>query len=184
MAAFNPYEQEEIVLDETSRTNPLRYIVTKTITRYDTRYSAKLVDRHDTELGHFTIKERADNKMLEMAINVDETQQGKGHARMLINILCNYLIKNYPEDLTYRLIYIDGDGSLGFWDKIGMKFNRYFDTKTNRQIEGKGYEKNISFKNLAKWAGISVSDGGRRRKSKKSVHKKFIRRIKTYRRRY
>ena len=50
------------------------------------------------------------------------------------------------------MFFIDADASAGFWDHIGYVENRYgYDYFGLRDLEGKGYEKRISFENLQKY---------------------------------
>ena len=142
-------------IDETPGAAP-RYIIEVFNNINGTYYSSKLINRRNTELGHFTIHEHYDKfRMLEMTIGIDENYQGKGHAKGLINKLCIYLIENCPAKFNNKNVYIDADGSGGFWDKIGMKENDEFCSRPDN-YEGKGYEKYIPFVNLAKWGGINI----------------------------
>jgi hypothetical protein len=139
-------------VDKTPGAAP-RYIIKVINNLNGMYYSSKLVNRRNIELGHFTINEHNDEfKMLEMTIGIDEEYQFKGHAKRLMNKLCVYLFENYPKKFINRNLYIDADGSGGFWDKVGMVENDDYDISSGSLVEGKGYEKCITFENLSKWA--------------------------------
>lgn len=86
-----------------------------------------------------------------LSINIDEEYQNIGLSNYLIYFMVKYIQKyiiNYSANID-MLFYIDVDASNGFWDYIGMSSNRYgIDYKGLRNIEGKGYEKKISFREL------------------------------------
>ena len=81
----------------------------------------------------------------------------KGLARLMIACMCLELIKG--EKISSKTpLFIDLDESDGFWDKIGMRSNRYSDkdiperySDTNYNY-GYGYDKVISFSDLCKFA--------------------------------
>lgn len=83
-----------------------------------------------------------------MTISIEDEFQKKGISRIMM--------RNMIEHVTLddsKLLFIDVDASVGFWDHIGMRINRYgLDYKGKRNIEGRGYEKVISWKKLKKFA--------------------------------
>ena len=108
-----------------------------------------------------------------MGINLDDTLQKKGLSRIIIKYMIKILQNKGISD--HQKLFIDGDGSGGFWDSIGMRENPYgYDFKNNMFvdsnykhtrtiiegekkktvtfIEGKGYEKVITVKELYDWA--------------------------------
>ena len=116
------------------------------------RYVELMVD--DIEIGRFEVICDKFNENCDMGISIDENYQGQGLARYMIAVLVKNWFKEDPQIRKDKLIFIDVDASAGFWDKIGMIDNRY---KPDRQsklgyLEGKGYEKVITFSKLAKWA--------------------------------
>ena len=106
------------------------------------------------EIGYFSVKCDKLGEDCDMNISIDETYQGQGLARYMIGVLVQNWYREDPQIRKDKLIFIDADASAGFWDKIGMIDNRY---SSNRQtklshLEGKGYEKVITFSKLARWA--------------------------------
>jgi len=87
------------------------------------------------EIGYFSIHEET----WSMSIYIDEKFQKKGYSRQLIKTVIEPLKET-------QLLYIDTDASGGFWDHIGMKPNRHYQSK--RKIQGAGYEKVIDVKTL------------------------------------
>ena len=140
-----------------------------------------LVTLDGEEKGEFTISgtnwvslqhyDSFNGRTNSMSISIDEELQGNGFARLLIRYMAYYLIEDGIA-FTQKL-FIDGDGSDGFWDSIGMIENPYgydFDNmdisvndlhvytiegQTVSFIEGKGYEKVITLEELCRWAFIS-----------------------------
>ena len=86
-----------------------------------------------------------------MGICVDDEYQGRGITRTLIGNVCEKIKQIYPAIRHDQLIFIDVDASAGFWEKIGLKDNRYFVSGKRRDLVGQGYEKNITFNCLCKW---------------------------------
>ena len=62
------------------------------------------------------------------------------------------IINNFEQISPHQLIFIDADASAGFWKHIGMQENRYYSRQTQRNILGRGYEMEITFSKLSKWA--------------------------------
>ena len=137
-------------------------------------YQSRIIDNNtNEEVGFFLIQGNGYRHFYEstpdMTIHLNPEWRGSGLSRLLI-FLCtsgmiyeseskskskskskkNHLIEQDP------LIYIDVDGSgimdtireKSFWDLVGMEKNRYVDTETTRNIQGVGYEKQISFRKL------------------------------------
>ena len=105
------------------------------------------------ELGDFSIDGRLNIDTLSMNIYIEDDNtnlRNKGLARLMIGYLAMCMMSSEPI-LKDTLIYIDADGSAGFWDHIGMSENRYYE-RTGRNVIGCGYEKVITFSNLSLWA--------------------------------
>lgn len=101
-----------------------------------------------------------------MGIYVDDEYEGIGFARNMIKLalialqnMTNTIILNEPDNnfggqLETQIISIDGDGSGGFWEHMGM----YEDPKSGYKYTGKqkrrcvGMEKIISIINMYNWA--------------------------------
>jgi len=96
------------------------------------------------ERGHFSVSK---GNTLSMSIGIDEEYQKKGYARLLMLAVCNEL----QLDPTKRL-YIDEDASEGFWGHLGMKDNPDYD-EPDREKEGSGYAKYITFSDLTAFVG-------------------------------
>ena len=82
--------------------------------------------------------------------------------------MCKFLIKNVKDIRMDQLLFIDADASDGFWEHIGMKPNKYYNTRRN--LEGAGYELGITFADLYKYAFPRKKIG--RANRKKSTKKK------------
>ena len=104
------------------------------------------------ELGDFSIFGRLNIDTLDMSIYIDDNPnlRNKGLARLMIGYLVMSMMSSEPI-LKDTLIYIDADGSAGFWDHIGMSENRDYE-RTGRNVIGSGYEKVIKFSTLSLWA--------------------------------
>lgn len=97
------------------------------------------------ERGHFTI----DIITHSLTISIDDDLQGRGISTLLIKTMVDFCKTIYPNIRHDQLLFIDGDGSGGFWEHIGMKPNRYgYNYRGHRQLEGRGYEKVITFREL------------------------------------
>ena len=140
-------------------------------------YESKLFDlENQIEIGSFEINGTFDSgETVDMGIRVNEEYQGKGYSKGLIRALCKYILQTgYPKIRKDQMLFIDTDASVGFWDKIGMRPHRYGDDYMGqRDVEGAGYEKMITFGDLCKWGGVSLSRGGKKtKKSNKKYNKK------------
>ena len=169
------------------------YSADRTFIKYQTKIYIDGEDEVlDEEYGSFEIEGEGFNKgkPMSMTINIHDSLTNKGLSRQLIRETCNLIIKNCPEIRPDQMILIDGDGSGGFWDYIGMKDNRYYSTKTLRDLETKGYEKEISFLKLCQFGDKGLAKGikektknlKKRRKLKKTNKKKKTKKRKTKKR--
>ena len=119
---------------------------------YNKSFGRRVVtlSKNDIELGRFYID---GEDLLDMSIYIEEDSnelRGKGLAKLMIGFLIINMVKT---ELVRKdqLVFIDADASAGFWDKIGMIPNRYYE-RNQRNISGSGYEKVITFSKLSKWA--------------------------------
>jgi len=87
-----------------------------------------------------------------MNIHVEDEYHGRGIARRLMRNVCEKIIEVHPNVRDEQLIYIDTDASNGFWDNVGLTYNRYFESGQMRDLTGQGYEKHITFQRLYAWA--------------------------------
>jgi len=130
------------------------------------RYKASLRDELNDEVGYFEIDIIPPR---ELSIGIDDYYQKKGYAKKLINNLCKYLLNNnklIPRDK----LYIDGDASNGFWEKIGMTY-----TPSNDK-EGEGLEKVITFEDLCAYANVNIKSKTSRGKIKKTKKRRQTKR--------
>jgi hypothetical protein len=78
-----------------------------------------------------------------LSISILEEYQSKGFS----NLLWKEMLKNLKNIRLDQMFFIDVDASNGYWNHLGMTTNRY-DYNTNRNLEGKGYEKVITYQQL------------------------------------
>ena len=119
---------------------------------YNKSFGRRVVtlSKNDIELGRFYID---GEDLLDMSIYIEEDSnelRGKGLAKLMIGFLIINMV-NTEIVRKDHLVFIDTDASAGFWDKIGMIPNRYYE-RNQRNINGSGYEKVITFSKLSKWA--------------------------------
>lgn len=97
------------------------------------------VSYNDKEVAYFTMHANP------YSVTIDYSDCGGVElAKNMIRILCEKM------DLAPEtLIYVDADASNGFWESVGFKPNRYYDSK---RTEGNGYELVIEFEKLLAWA--------------------------------
>ena len=107
----------------------------------------------DECIGEFRIDGVFDSgNTCSLSIHIDDMYQGKGYSRLLIKNIIEHISKTYTVRPD-QLLFIDADASNGFWDHIGMKENRYgYDYVGKLNVEGKGYEKVITWFQLYKFA--------------------------------
>ena len=106
---------------------------------------------NNVEIGYFSI---TFGDPLSLNISIEDTAEfrGKGLAKFMVACACLKMITQFPNIRSNQLIFIDSDASAGFWDNIGMVQNRNYERSRNRNLEGRGYEKYITFGNLSKWS--------------------------------
>jgi hypothetical protein len=148
-----------------------------------------LVLNPNTEIGNFTIDNLGPGQTNSLTISIEDDYNGisfQGHqlARLLITSMI-YELKKLEKYLNLNpnlILSIDGDGSGGFWDKIGMEYNRYEERFNRPNINYRGYQKTITLQKLSQWAlnnNSIISWGGYnklyKKKSNKSRKLKIIR---------
>jgi hypothetical protein len=136
-----------------------------------------LSNETNPELGHFTIEGKGYDEFEEcfdsgntcsMTISLDDEIQGKGLSRIMIEHMVENIKLDYPRIRGDQMLFIDGDGSGGFWGHIGMKPHRYgYDYRGGREYEGKGYEKMLTFQDLVNFVNNSKKGKGRKTKGNK-----------------
>lgn len=84
-----------------------------------------------------------------VTISIDEKYQGRGYSNLLWKEMILQIEREYPAIRPDQLFFIDADASAGYWGHIGFTLNRYgYDYIGNRKLEGRGYEKVITFRKL------------------------------------
>ena len=158
--------------------NNLRQEVSHDIIEGYENFKITLFNNDNVEVGSFSIDGNGFNtgEPMSMSIHIDEDLQGKGLSRYMIKTLTHYIRENFPNISDHQLLFIDVDASVGFWEHIGMKVNRYYNSA--RDIEGAGYEKNMTFRDLENFGNGGPSIGGK--SSKKKSSKKYQRHMRFY----
>lgn len=122
----------------------------------------------NVQLGHFTLN--FSMKPYDLSVNIDEKYQAKGLSKVLLKKFLDFSneTKQKNDDISGNNKYlfnngftikdsdnlvIDTDASPNprgdsFWSYIGMKPNRYINSKNRIRNSTRGYEKNIYFKDL------------------------------------
>lgn len=77
----------------------------------------------------------------------------------MIYLLCDFLFKKSEDYWRAQMLFIDADGSAGFWEYCGLTINRYgYDWKrsvgSSRIVIGGGMEKTITFLGLFHFATL------------------------------
>jgi len=118
-------------------------------TIYTNDYNQRKISllQNGLEIGYFQVYF---GPTTDMTIYLNDEYRGKGLAKYMIGELLKRWYSEDPYVRKDKFVFIDADASEGFWDKIGMIDNRYY--LSERSLEGKGYEKVITFAKLAKWA--------------------------------
>lgn len=158
---------------------------------YDTIYRRVVLSNNDgVEIGHFTIEGQSltdeffdTGETCSMTISLEDEVKRQGWSTKMIKFMVQNIKRDYPQIRADQMLFIDADGSEGFWDHIGMMQNsRYgYDYTGRRHVEGRGYEKSITFQELENFANKSKSRGGKRRKRKTKKRKTNRNRKKTNR---
>jgi hypothetical protein len=84
-----------------------------------------------------------------LTISIDKEYQQLEYSREMWRMLVKQIEEEYPDFPRDKMFFIDADASLGYWDYMGFMLNRYgYDYKGKRELEGRGYEKVITFQTL------------------------------------
>ena len=117
---------------------------------YSHKNSSRTVslEKNGISYGHCTIYGEFDKDTCSVSISIDEKYQGVGYSRLMWRYLFDNGLLEYPIR-SDQLFFIDADASAGYWDYVGFLPNRYgYDYMGKRCLEGKGYEKVITFTNF------------------------------------
>jgi len=93
-----------------------------------------------------------------VTISIDEAYQGRGYSLLLWKKMIQQIEQEYPSIRSDQMFFIDADASAGYWEHIGFVTNRYgYDYNGNRkQLEGRGYEKVITFRQLQLFLNLDL----------------------------
>ena len=122
------------------------------------------------EMGRFSIDGTlGTGETCSLGVSVEDSLQGKGYTRNMIQAMIHH-VEHEQSVRPDQLLFIDLDMSAGYWDNIGMKTHRYgIDYRGKRQVEGRGYEKSITWQQLKRYAATFSTAF-----SQKAVPKTFI----------
>ena len=90
-----------------------------------------------------------------MRINIEEKYQGFGYSKIMIRYMIDKIYVDIPNMNGEQMLFIDADGSDGFWDRIGMLESKRYGFDRNPSYanrEGAGYEKYITINNIYKFS--------------------------------
>jgi hypothetical protein len=130
-------------------------------------------DLDDLEKGHFTIEGLGAKQgekyesfgtgfVNHMTIGIDDELQGRKLSTALIQGMMAGIEREGIRRIDDQKLFIDADGSAGFWDKLGMKENpRSFNFNGPRE-EGNGYEKMITIGDIRGYLRSKRPDSPRR----------------------
>ena len=127
-------------------------------------YTSYLLNQNNEQIGYFSFEGKQTNNTLfnsgntiSMNISIEDDYQKRGLSRLMVASLLKYCLEQIPTIRKDQLLTIDGDGSGGFWEHIGMKEGRYSYMRDERATtklnhETVGFEKEITFSDLSFWA--------------------------------
>lgn len=155
------------------------------------------------EIGNFTIEGKGEGECFgtghtcSMSIHIDEgtnnqgaVYRGRGWAKKMIQVMTQNIRRDCPGISDDQKLFIDTDASVGFWDKIGMTDNPYYEMEDDEPltakeladgvtmgvnfrgspikiVEGRGYEKVITFRALEQFGQSGGRHNTRRHKTQR-----------------
>jgi len=121
----------------------------------------------DTYQGYFSMsghgffreeaKDYSEHQRMQLNIQIEDSQQGRGYSFQLIRALCEYILDtprvhekpigglDRTEIVNSYILLIDSDASDGFWERAGLTDSRHYDS-TRPGLAG--FEKDITFQRL------------------------------------
>jgi hypothetical protein len=128
----------------------------------------------DLERGHFTIDGLGTRKgdkyesfgtgfVNHMSISIDDDLQGMKLSTALLQGMLTGIAMEGIRRIDDQKLFIDTDGSAGFWDKLGMKENPRAFNFNGPRVEGNGYEKMITIGDIREYLRSKRSNSPRRR---------------------
>jgi len=184
------------------------------IIRYNMKRDGLNIELYDRskgeDVGHFEINKISIARDMGIGLEWEEFDKGKGYARLMMAVAIYIIYDNIrigKSKSTRRssalersrsreknslslftkdtLLSIDTDASAGFWDKIGMRENRHYDSSRGRDIQSRGHEKIITLRDLSNWTigntlftdegigrGITVKNKNRNKNRNKSIRRR------------
>lgn len=146
-----------------STSNPMLFInYSKKIVNKFVYRQVELVREDGYTVGEFSIDGKGYDNYIEslnsgntcsMTISLDEEYENRGLEKMMFQTMIANIREEYPTIRGDQLLFVDADASVGFWDKVGMKLNRYAEGY-HREMEGSGYEKVITFQELEHYSTV------------------------------
>jgi len=130
---------------------------------------------HTGVVGRFTISdtEIGTVEIPLMGINVEDDQQGKGYAKLMIIALI-YVLKSKGFPAGFQ-IFIGADSSNGFWKRIGFVDNRAY--RPESSASSRGYELSSTLGTLSKYALggqiFHLSGGKKNKKSRRYKSRRY-----------
>ena len=152
-ASPEPYISEEVKMDVLSDPVLVKFYIE------DHDFSNSITMKVDNkEIGDFGI-DTEDDGTLSLNIFIEDAYQGQGLSTRMIYLLCDYLFKKREDYWRAQMLFIDADGSAGFWEYCGLTINRYgYDwirsVGSSRIVIGGGMEKTITFLGLFHFATL------------------------------
>jgi hypothetical protein len=133
------------------------------------------IDENIIEVGKFEIEQFWLHGSKSMTIFVEDEYQNHKLSRLMIVSMLYILKYTYQHTNNSIVLSIDTDASDGFWDKIGMKENPWYNSN-DKNIPYVGYEKIITVGELSRWGVgydiFSYNGGKKKRTNKKRTNKK------------
>jgi hypothetical protein len=87
-----------------------------------------------------------------LSIHIDEDCRGFGYSKKMWKTMISNIKRECPSVSPEKMFFVDADASAGYWEHLGCIENRYgydYNCKT-RELEGLGYEKVITLRQLNK----------------------------------
>ena len=137
-------------------------------------------------IGRFGIRGAGFNtgQPMSLSIYVDDNYRGLGISKELIKRTCNLVKRTFPDIRYDQMLVIDFDASDGFWTHIGMKNSRYYGSKRN--LESRGYQGDITFRDLCNYAHGVIRGSGihtyKKKPQKRKTKKRKTQKRKTQKR--
>jgi hypothetical protein len=142
------------------------------------------IDEKIIDVGKFEIEQFWLHGSKSMTIFVEDDYQKHNLSRLMIVSMLYILKYKYQDTNNSIVLSIDTDASDGFWDKIGMKENPWYDSNdsNDKNIPYAGYEKIITVGELSRWGvgyDIFSYNGGKKKRTNKKKKRKSTKKTKS-----